>query len=323
MSDEPELRNVVIMDPISFFVRPATIVICKHVPTADDPTHHLLDVHKICRKKKNRQWQKMTTAGVVESDVLELLLSDHSENIDKIRRLMIKFGLLVRLHSGVSDKEEYLVPALLPPAIEGAAWSDSQWHTCYLVFTTSEEFKQYTTISTTDLKLLGFLPLGLFERLVGKAVVWSQSTSAHENYTSFLLKQDEAVLFFGSKRFRLKMHLDMSVIEVNIEGQDPRIVYERLMEQVQAIIGECLKSLHCFTTLMYPFSICDSSSPPFQLTDETFLIPLDQIRSIVASHSVLNRPGGRRLLTESDAASMYRDWLPHYKHTDRYDFFLR
>ena len=310
------------MDPISFFVTPVTIVICKHVPTANDPTHHLLDVHKICRKKKHRQWQKMTTSGVVDHDVLELLLQEHADNFVNLVRLMIKFGLLVHLQSGGSAKDEYLVPALLPPSSSDGTWSDSQWSTCFLVFTTSEEFQQFTTISEKDLNMYGFLPSGLFERLIGKAVIWAQNTSANQSYTNFLLNHDEAILFFGSQRFRLKVRDDICSIEVNIEGLNPKAVHQRLMEQVQTIIEECMKSLFCFTALQYPFNMSNSSTAPFQLSEDCFLIPLGQIRSIVDSHSVLNRPGGRRLLTEAEAKTMYRDWLPNYEQRSRYDVFL-
>jgi hypothetical protein len=37
---EPSLKDVVILDPSQFFVRPATLIIRKHEPTDEDPTHH-------------------------------------------------------------------------------------------------------------------------------------------------------------------------------------------------------------------------------------------------------------------------------------------
>lgn len=182
--DEPELRNVVILDPISYFVSPVTLIICKHVPTDSDPTHHLLDVHKMCRKKKHAQWQKMTNYGVVDTDLLRLLLNEHADNVNQLVRLMTKFGLLVRLQSSDSnesasdmlDSDEYLVPALLPVNVsKDFLWSDQSFSTCYLVFTTSTDFANFTTISGNDLRLYGFLPKGLFERLLGKAVTWVKS----------------------------------------------------------------------------------------------------------------------------------------------------
>lgn len=313
--DEPGLRDVVILDPVAYFVTPATTVICKHVPTEQDPTHHWLDVHKKCQKKMHADWQKMVSEGVVSHGLLQMLLDEHKDHFPLLERLMLKFGLLVQLHSSQSQKDsgsngsEYLVPALLPCASSSAeAWSDSEWSTCYLLFTTSETFQRFPTINRDDLSTYGFLPSGLFEKLMGKAVMWAQSTSATSSSGSstrnFSLKHDEAVVCFGCRRFRMKVRPDMSAIEVNIEGRHVRAVHQRLMDQVTDIINECMKSLFCFSALSYPYSSSSASSPPFSFTDDNFLIPLDEIRSIVSSHSVLNRPGGRRLLSETDAVDM-------------------
>ena len=153
----------------------------QHVPTDDDPTYHLLDVHQECRKKKHVQWQRMTNEGIVDGDLLKLLLRQYSDNYSRIIRLMIKFGLLVHLQSTDSsadisvdsDASQYLVPALLPnPKQSTSQWSDQHYSTCYFIFTTNKEFETSTTISENDLSVHGFLPEGLFERLLGKAVTW-------------------------------------------------------------------------------------------------------------------------------------------------------
>ena len=321
--DEPELRNVVILDPIAFFVTPVTTIICKHVPTGDDPTHHLMAVHKVCQKKKHREWQRMTAMGVVDADLLVMLLDAYAENAKNLLRLMMKFGLLVHLRCVHSTRDEYLVPALLPAVSSSQCWSDGEWSTCYLVFSASEEFQHFPTITDSLTLMYGFLPSGLFERLIGKAVVWAQSTSASQSYVNFLLNHGEAILFFGSRRFRLRVRHDLCAIEINIEGRNVKAVHQRIVEQVEAIMGECMRSLYCFSALQYPYSRHTSSSPAFNLHDESFLIPLDQIKSVVSSHSVLNRPGGRRLLSEAEAVQMYEDWLPSTDSKVIYDVFLR
>lgn len=123
----------------------------------------------------------MTNHGIVDSGVLNLLLAEYPDHYNQLVRLMTKFGLLVHLQSrdshsnssSGSEIEEYLVPALLPMNKQGdISWSDQTYSTCYLVFTTSQEFESFTTISESDLHLYGFLPQGLFERLLGKAVTW-------------------------------------------------------------------------------------------------------------------------------------------------------
>jgi hypothetical protein len=164
-------------------------------------------VHKLCRKKKHLQWQRMTRCGVVDGDLLRLLLAEYADNYSRLVRLMVKFGLLVRLQSEDSradthththsasnsdsdcDTSQYLVPALLPCAKpQSAAWSDQHFSTCYLLFTTSKELERFTTISRSDLEVYGFLPQGLFERLLGKAVTWvSERAQANSQSVSQLV----------------------------------------------------------------------------------------------------------------------------------------
>ena len=57
--DEEGLRDTVILDPINFFVAPATTVICKHSPVGDDPTHHQNSTHKICQQQYSVDFNKM------------------------------------------------------------------------------------------------------------------------------------------------------------------------------------------------------------------------------------------------------------------------
>lgn len=135
----------------------------------------------MCRKKKHLQWQRMTSRGLVDQSILNLLLSEYADHYNQLVRLMTKFGLLVHLQStdgpfdGSTSTEvsEFLVPALLPSNIEASlTWSDRSYSTCYFVFSTNRELESSTTISEGDLHLYGFLPQGLFERLLGKAVTW-------------------------------------------------------------------------------------------------------------------------------------------------------
>eukprot|EP01040_Poterioochromonas_malhamensis_P013083 gene13083-biopygen2861 len=110
--DQDQLREVVVFDPIEYFVKPATIVICKHVPDEADGIYHLLDIHRTARKLHGRDFQRMTRHA---------LLQQHEENYLHISQLMLKYGLLVPLtvekveNNNEDDNEAlYLAPALLP-----------------------------------------------------------------------------------------------------------------------------------------------------------------------------------------------------------------
>ena len=124
--EEQGLRDVVILDPIQFFVQPATMVICKHQPTSDDPTHHHLPEHRACALYHHEEWLELTERAVLCQALVPVLFAKHSEAVQEtLVRLMVKFGLIVPLNqspgtgagagAGAGYEKRYLVPALLPP----------------------------------------------------------------------------------------------------------------------------------------------------------------------------------------------------------------
>ena len=106
-----------------------------------------------------------------------------------------------------------------------------------------------------------------------------------------------------------------------MEGRQPRAVLDRLMEHVQTIIGECMKSLLCFPAVRYSSGGGGGEAGPV-LDDDTFLIPLSQIVALVESHSVLIRPGGRRLLSEAEAKAAFSAWIGLKGAASDFDVFL-
>jgi hypothetical protein len=131
--EEEQLRDVVIFDPIAYFVAPATVIISKLVPTIDDSTTHETEIHKRARREMREEYQSLVTSGVLEDGLIPLLLRQYTDRVSVIVRLMVKFCLLVpiikmkdddgkigsnsmtipRLIDGV---DRYIVPALLPDA---------------------------------------------------------------------------------------------------------------------------------------------------------------------------------------------------------------
>ncbi|CAN0225597.1 unnamed protein product, partial [Ectocarpus fasciculatus] len=71
--DEPTLRDVVILDPVEYLIKPVTIVICKHSPDGTDPTFHEMDVHKECQSKCFEDWPLFHENGVVTEKMLDIL----------------------------------------------------------------------------------------------------------------------------------------------------------------------------------------------------------------------------------------------------------
>jgi GTPase SAR1 family protein len=144
--DEPSLRDVIIMDPIKYFVVPATVVICKHVHSGagadnnngkgdknnttsnnniqnndkdeDDATWHVLPIHEDCRKKYFDDWRVMLKAGLVSDILLNSLLAEFPQR-EEVIALMKKYGLLLELDLGGTkivkkERKLFLAPSLIP-----------------------------------------------------------------------------------------------------------------------------------------------------------------------------------------------------------------
>ncbi|KAJ1434190.1 hypothetical protein B484DRAFT_394161, partial [Ochromonadaceae sp. CCMP2298] len=327
--EDEALRDVVILDAVTYFVQPATLIICKHAPTATDPTLHLLPEHKTCRKALPREFRNMTEKGIVTGQLLQMLLGGE---VGRIVTLMVKFGLLVPMQreeegaeegvgvgvgagGGVDPAQEYLVPALLPCCSSTGPWTSAPYSTCYVVLTASSSLHKITPLTHKDLHSEGFLPRGLVERLIGKAVMWCQETAAEANSHNLELFQDVVVLTFGSQRFRLKGCPEQNAIRVDVEGQSPLAVHERILGMVARIISECMKSLHFFTVL--PF---DPTSAGAGAGGETLYVPLKQMRDMVSKQSGLNIH--HRLLKPADATALFGKWIPDYSLRNRYDVFI-
>jgi GTPase SAR1 family protein len=331
--DEPGLRDVVILDPVSYLVVPATIIICKLTPDHEDGTHHFMASHRECERMHKREWMQLKHDGVLSVKLLPVLWEKYLKQSEALQMLMVKFGLLVPLRSDASGPvTQYLVPTLLAPVAVNDAnvvnWTDEAFSSCYFVFTLSAELEGASTVTEAELKSAGFLPGGMFERIVGKALSWSQDTAAGCAFDlqSALLHKDVAVLAFGRQRFRLVHCANIHSVRVDVEGAHPIGVQQKLQDFILSIIAECLKSLQCFPAVAFQSAAEDSAARPTDLCKtlqaNELLIPLQQLRKASKGESMLVRKGGRALMTLPEIKSKYGQWLQLYDLRERYDVFL-
>jgi GTPase SAR1 family protein len=359
--EEDDLRDVIILNPIEYFVTPATVVICKHSPSLTDTIYHSLDIHKKCMKLHYHDWSVMINKGMLSNKLLEAFLQPSTSNAQQaviVKKLMIKYGLLVPLLSSISistkelsteEQTSYLAPALLPEsAVVDQDPLDDFWfdvllgaNTFFFVFTASKQLEQETTLTNDDLKTQGFLPSGLFERMICKAVSWSQQTSASVDSSAmfsmevFELHKEQAILCFGNQRFRLTLHTAWNCMQVDVEGASPVAVHERLRNLLEKIIRECMKSLRVFTTV--PFlatnetqtplvTIAKSTNALLAFSKQMLHIRLSQVLLAGKQHSAFNLKSGgagrRVLLSNADLMSRYGCWLENTKILSQYDIFL-
>jgi hypothetical protein len=230
--DQPVLRDLIVLDPIEFFVKPAALIICKHIQDGNDPTMHFLPVHSKCKKMQFNKFNDMTTKGILNSSLLPILWEEFADRSAILLHLMCRCGLLVPLLYNATNEssdvvavaasEKYLVPSLLSSSSTQykGQWLDhgASYQTCYFVFSFSEDMKIKRIIQSSDLRSDGFLPNGLFERLVGKVVGWCQFTSTYVQIDTDLLFKDLVILRYGRQCFRLSLQQDLNTIRLDVEG---------------------------------------------------------------------------------------------------------
>ena len=230
--DQPVLRDIIILDPIEFFVKPAALIICKHIQDGNDPRMHFLPVHSKCKKMQFNKFNDLTTKGILNSSLLPILWEEFADRSAILLHLMCRYGLLVPLLYNTTDEssdvvavppsEKYLVPSLLSSSSNQykEQWLDdgASYQTCFFVFSSSEDMKTKCIIQSSDLRSDGFLPNGLFERLIGKVVGWCQFTSKVVQINTDLLFKDLVILRYGRQCFRLSLQQESSSIRLDVEG---------------------------------------------------------------------------------------------------------
>jgi hypothetical protein len=114
--EEPGLRDVVILDPIEYFVKPVTRIICKHLASKKDPyaIKHELPIHKECHQGElfAEDWKLMLEFGLVSDRLARRLLKNEpkegspdevvpDESVEKLMLLMERYGLMTAVRTGL------------------------------------------------------------------------------------------------------------------------------------------------------------------------------------------------------------------------------
>jgi GTPase SAR1 family protein len=203
--NEDKLREIVILDPIEYFVKPVTMIICKHIATTDDPYHtvHCEKIHKVCRKEWPEDWFQMLEFGLVSDRLARKLLGaacKNEDHVNKVLLLMQRYGLLTALpikSSGDEIRKRFFVPASTPsnPSdyyVDRIMFSSYELYnkhdslvkrriakraTCanyfdciifHFAFSTASKGLKHSLFSSSNVATNGFLPNGLFERFIGR-----------------------------------------------------------------------------------------------------------------------------------------------------------
>jgi len=314
--EEKGLEDVIILDPINYLVKPATTILCKHVATKDDPyrTRHVIaEIHGESKKDYGEDWMRMLEYGAASEVLVKDLLkryydyqgrsnkayknANEDEMRDKVMLLMMKYGLMVQ------SSAMYFIPSLLPPdpskilvnkdsaitqnilsrlsrrkAIISSPLSQALNFSLFFHLSESKLFA-HDVVSCVELQRKGFLPSGLFERLVGP---FTQSLidkvdggDASSESLDKLFRENKLIIGFQDKIqvvykhhvVRLRKRLEENRIEVEMElhneedmseeeKQEEREmmsrIYEDVIEIVERVLRECYSSLQVITMIPLP-----------------------------------------------------------------------
>lgn len=193
------LRDVIILDPIEFFIKPASMLIVlnddvKRRKKLFDEIQLPKDIKKLQKEYKKFDkdwWELMTEKGILEHRLLEHILesivkSNARKNgpcvetkvmISSVIKLMTTFGILVPLSLRSECSQQYVLPIMLPKYDQSIASVRDPVQTCYFAFAMSSAnipVDSILSIPANRIQSKGFLPHGLFERLICKVLEWCQ-----------------------------------------------------------------------------------------------------------------------------------------------------
>jgi hypothetical protein len=253
--NEENLQDIVILDPIDYLVKPATMIICKHIATKDDPYHtvHCEKIHKVCRKDWPEDWFQMLQSGLVTERLVRRLLKSaclDDSHVDKVLLLMSRLNLSVVVSTSLnaSDSNVYFVSALAPcepnrlfptngfyryrellenlsARMSYVSDSNVKFMVVHFAFTNSFESLKHPLLSAHDIRTFGFLPDGLFVSFIGR--LFKMAVHTVSDLPMFLRRND----FIAFKDIVKIRYLSRSIKIINLSSYNMiRIEIEKRSE---------------------------------------------------------------------------------------------
>jgi hypothetical protein len=221
-------------------------------------------------------------------------------------------------------------------SVLGSDWSSRSYNSCYLFFTSSKKIDQQSILNTDEMRISGFLPPGLFQRLSAKVISWSVQTSLPSSPQ--LLYKTLTIVYFGGHRLRLQSIPVLNCIALDVEGSNPTTVHQRVLELLGIAIQETMKNLLFSTRLI----ISDPSAAdlavglPGQWIKRAtmqhhvgvpsdcgqFFTLLSGVQQCITNGVALMDLTGRTLISSTDLKAAYSNWLNKYTLIDYYDLFI-
>jgi len=215
---EPDLRDVIVLDPVEFLVKPMARVMSK-LDIHDDPWI------ETARKHGGTHFARFRNGGLLHRRLLDYFWSDCLDKQSQLEALAVKYGLFIPLltdedHEKAQHELQYIVPAQLKKAPSTRDICDDQGQ-AYLCFAPSDVMDEWRGkkkgyVSAQDAKRDGFLPRSLFANAASHVVAHAQCLF-NMSYDDIDLSSAEMSLAFGKHRFCLRELVDDNMIQLLIQ----------------------------------------------------------------------------------------------------------
>lgn len=144
----------------------------------------------------------------------------------------------------------------------------------------------------------------MYERIIAQAVAWNQCTGRLRS----ILSQNVSLLYFGVQQFRVFLHKEKNLLQVDVGIGSPLALHQQLMALIEQVVGSMMKSLHVSSWIS---KSTDPSSHLFSLAAVQ-----DCVREKIFLESFRCRCDWQQLKDD------FGVWLVDNALKDRYDLFI-
>jgi hypothetical protein len=273
--NDPKFREMIILDPQWL------IDLISRLIRVYNGKLHELPVDEKARRQMPQEWRGLVEEGKLTRRLVELLWDDLTDDTAERRTLLDllqNFDLLLHLKESEAQSarakgevklaEEqvgrsascsmhhiFLVPSMLPDGdVAKPSFLSSRLEgnpSFYLVFCADADGSGEMTLEGAA---KGFLPEGLFPRLLKKAANWHQCTASGTAVGGMkpVFFRSWAQLSFGNHIFVLELLEAQQMIKVQLLVKNPTLVLERIEQMVEEIKAECMAQLDYFVAVAVP-----------------------------------------------------------------------
>ena len=298
---------------------------------------HQINCDVSARQLARREWEMLTEQAVLDTTLLQYLWVDISgREREQMLHLLERFGLLVPLPvlreargKVVSSPTttRFLVPAILPTEMPPNPYTSALSKAEFVVLFGTSDFldSHLESVFSAEEFCNGFLPSGLFPRLLGKAVEWSLRTS--DGFHRVLCRW-EGVVAFGHTILHLAEDSAHHCVRVRVLGGGSTLeAMERITLLTRRTLAASMPNLYFRVLIPLPpreeggDGVCAASGAASE-GSATSYIDVNTARLVAEGTDDRTVWQKGTALTTEEVCQACKPWQPVTGLQDHYDAFI-